>query len=87
MTDRITINLRHDTIDGSCSCGAAHRDEPELDYVTTGPFPYFHPVAEPDEQNPAAHGGVCYRDDDPSDGTYRLRLVNGAHEEIGPWQA
>lgn len=86
----LAVNLRHDTNDGPCSCGAWHNaadQQPEADeYSTTGPFPFFGPVAGGDEQNPAAHGGVCYRDEDPS-GLYRLRLVNGAHEEIGPWMA
>ena len=50
---------------------------------TYGPYPYRAPVAR--DENPAAHGGVCYRDERADQ--VRLRNVNGDHEEVGPWRS
>lgn len=43
------------------------------------------PVAWPArDQNPAAHGGVEFAEECTC-GAQRKRLVNGRHEEVGPW--
>ena len=46
--------------------------------------PFFGPVAAPGEENPRAHGCVCYIVE-REDGARRRENVNGPHVEVGPW--
>ena len=52
--------------------------------TTSEPTPFRGPIAGA-EENPAAHGGIRYRDA-RSDGLVRDRNVNGSHQEVGPWR-
>lgn len=47
--------------------------------------PFTRPVGNPHDQNPAAHGCVCYVVERVEDGARRLENVNGLHTEVGPW--
>lgn len=46
--------------------------------------PFFGPVAAQGEENPRAHGCVCYIVE-REDGARRRVNVNGLHVEVGPW--
>ena len=53
--------------------------------TTSGPLPFFGPVAERlAGQNPAAWGNVRFRQRCRC-GAERDILVNGDHDEAGPW--
>jgi hypothetical protein len=56
----------------------------ETKIKTSGPYPFAGPVANGENENPRAHGGVVWVDTN-HDGSWRYRNTNGAHEEIGPW--
>ena len=58
-------------------------------WQTIQTVPYAGPVAKPGRENPAAHGGVCYRQTRVrawGRGEVQGREVNanGVHVEIGP---
>ena len=54
-------------------------------YTTLECRPFTRPVGDPQNQNRAAHGCVCYVVERVEDGARRLENVNGLHTEVGPW--
>lgn len=54
-------------------------------YIAFECRPFTRPVGNPHDQNPAAHGCVCYVVERVEDGARRLENVNGLHTEVGPW--
>lgn len=54
-------------------------------YITLECRPFTRPVGDPQNQNRAAHGCVCYVVQRVEDGARRLENVNGLHTEVGPW--
>lgn len=56
-----------------------------MKHITLECRPFTRPVGDPQNQNRAAHGCVCYVVERVSDGARRLENVNGLHTEVGPW--
>jgi hypothetical protein len=50
-----------------------------------GDYGFCGPVAEPGNENPAAHGCVCVEEECVVCGARRVVNVNGRHREEGPW--
>mgnify|MGYP001613963660 CR=1 FL=1 len=72
-----TEGLRAEILAGAVAC--AHEN-----ILTGPPSPFIGPVAG-GRENPAAHGNVEVADQCSRCGLSRRRLVNGLHEEVGPW--